>query len=63
MKDMLSRNATAFGSYFLDNEGDIGFRFIFTTESGVGYTAFRTVLDEHLRIADEIIVALYQKYR
>ena len=63
MKDMLSRNATAFGAYFLDNEGDIGFRFIFTTESGLGYPAFKAVLDEHLRIADEIIVALYQKYR
>lgn len=63
MKDMLSRNATAFGAYFLDNEGDIGFRFIFTTESGLGYPAFKAVLDEHLRIADESIVALYQKYR
>lgn len=63
MNDMLSRNATAFGAYFLDNEGDIGFRFIFTTESGLGYPAFKAVLDEHLRIADEIIVALYQKYR
>ncbi len=63
MNDMLKRNATAFGAYFLDTEGDFGFRFIFTTESGLGYTAFKTVLDEHLRIADEHIVALYQKYR
>lgn len=63
MNDMLKRNATAFGAYFLDSEGDFGFRFIFTTESGLGYTAFKTVLDEHLRIADEHIVALYQKYR
>lgn len=63
MNDMLKRNATAFGAYFLDSEGDFGFRFIFTTESGLGYTAFKAVLDEHLRIADDAMVELYQKYR
>lgn len=63
MKDMLSRNATAFGAYFLDDEGDIGFRFIFTTESGLGYPSFKAVLDELLRIADEVSLSLYQKYR
>jgi len=63
MKDMLNRNATAFGSYFVDSEGDIGFRFIFTTESGLGYPAFKAVTDEVLRIADEVIVGLHQKYR
>lgn len=63
MQAMLQRNATAFGAYFVDSEGDIGFRYVFTTESGLGYEAFRVAVNELLRIADEVIPQLYSTYR
>ncbi len=63
MKAMLERNATAFGAYFVDNEGDIGFRYVFTTESGLGYDAFRVAVNELLRIADDVVVALFNRHR
>lgn len=63
MKAMLVRNATAFGAYFVDNEGDIGFRYVFTTESGLGYDAFRVAVTELLRIADDVVVSVYSQYR
>lgn len=63
MKTMLQRNATAFGAYFVDNQGDIGFRYVFTTESGLGYDSFRVAVNELLRIADDVIVGLYNQYR
>ncbi len=63
MKAMLQDNATGFGAYFIDGDGDIGFRYVFTTESGVGYESFRVAVKELLRIADEAMVPLYNKYR
>jgi hypothetical protein len=63
MRAMLQRNATAFGAYFIDEDNDIGFRYIFTTESGLGYLAFQTAVTELLRIADEVMVPLYTTYR
>ena len=62
-KTMLQRNATAFGAYFVDNDGDIGFRYVFTTESGLGYDSFRVAVNELLRIADDVVVGLYNQYR
>jgi len=63
MKSMLEDNATAFGAYIVDDDGDIGFRYVFTTESGLGYEAFKVAVNELLRIADEPIMNLYAKYR
>ncbi|HEY3246893.1 MAG TPA: hypothetical protein VGK88_01200 [bacterium] len=63
MKAMLNKNETAFGAYFVDGEGDIGFKYVFTTEAGVGYVPFRVVVNELLRIADEAVVVLYNQYR
>jgi len=62
-KAMLEKNATAFGAYYIDEDGDVGFRYVFTTESGLGYEAFRVAVTELLRIADDPIVALYNRYR
>ncbi len=63
MKAMLQRNATAFGAYFVDSDGDIGFRYVFTTESGLGYESFRVAVNELLRIADDVVVALYSQHK
>jgi len=63
MKSMLQNNATAFGAYIVDDDGDIGFRYVFTTESGLGYDAFKVAVNELMRIADEPILNLYAKYR
>jgi len=63
MKTMLEDNATAFGAYIVDDDGDIGFRYVFTTESGLGFDAFKVAVNELLRIADEPIMNLYAKYR
>ncbi len=63
MRAMLQRNATAFGAYFVDEDNDMGFRYVFTTESGLGYAAFQTAVTELMRIADDVMVALYNSYR
>jgi hypothetical protein len=63
MRAMLERNSTAFGAYFVDEDGDVGFRYVFTTESGLGYEAFRVAVSELLRIADDVVVSLYNRYR
>jgi hypothetical protein len=63
MREMLSKNATAFGAYFVDEDGDIGFRYVFTTEDGLGYDSFKVAVTELLRIADGVMVPLYNKYR
>jgi hypothetical protein len=63
MRAMLKNNSTAFGAYILDASGDIGFRYVFTTESGLGYEAFKVAVTELLRIADEVMVPLYTTYR
>lgn len=63
MREMLKRNATAFGAYFVDEEGDIGFRYVFTTESGLGYDSFKAAVTQLLRIADEVMVPLYKQHK
>jgi hypothetical protein len=62
-RGLLKLNATAFGAYFVDEDGDIGFRYVFTTESGIGYDAFAVVINEMLRIGDEVVVPYYLTYR
>jgi len=46
-------NFRSFASFFVDDQGDIGARFTFTTEDGVGFEAFSTCVSELSRIADE----------
>lgn len=50
---LLGVNHRAFATFFVDEQGDIGARFTFTTEDGVGYDSFRIAATELLRIADE----------
>lgn len=63
MKAMLNKNERAFGAYFVDPDGDIGFKYVFTTEASVGYVPFRVVVNELVRISDEAVVPLYNQYR
>jgi len=49
---LLETNHRSFATFFVDNQGDIGARFTFTTEDGVGFESFRVALTELLRIAD-----------
>src|SRR5690348_6901048 len=37
---LLETNQRSFASFFVDGQGDIGARFTFTTEGGVGFDAF-----------------------
>ncbi|HKY03517.1 MAG TPA: YbjN domain-containing protein [Blastocatellia bacterium] len=50
---LLQANHEAFATFFIDSQGDIGARFTFTTENGVGFEAFRVAATELLRIADD----------
>jgi hypothetical protein len=63
MRKMLEENEDAFGAYFIDTEGDIGFKFVFTTEAGLGYEAFKAVIGELFRIADDPAVKLVTSFR
>lgn len=63
MKAMLNKNERAFGAYFIDPDGDIGFKYVFTTEASVGFVPFQVVVKELLRICDEAVVPLYNEYR
>jgi hypothetical protein len=50
---LLETNHRAFPTFFVDEQGDIGARFTFTTENGVGFESFRVAVIELMRIADE----------
>jgi hypothetical protein len=63
MRRMLEENESAFGAYFIDADGDIGFKFVFSTEAGIGYDAFKAVIGELLRIADDPVVKLVTSFR
>lgn len=63
MRRMLEENEDAFGAYFIDTEGDVGFKFVFTTEAGIGYDAFKAVIEELWRIADDPVVKLVTSFR
>jgi len=55
---LLEANHRGFASFFIDNQGDIGARFTFSTEDGVGYESFRASVIELLRISDEYVPTL-----
>lgn len=55
---LLEANHRAFATFFVDNQGDIGARFTFSTEDGVGYETFRSSVIELLRITDEYVPTL-----
>lgn len=63
MRKMLEANADAFGGYFIDDEGDVGFKFDIATDSGLGYETFKAVIMELLRIADDAVVKMVNSYR
>ena len=63
LQRLLEANHRAFATFFADGQGDIGVRFTFTTESGVGYDSFRVAVTELLRIADEYTPILDQYMR
>src|SRR6185503_12256877 len=50
---LLEANHRAFSTFFVDDQGDIGVRFTFTTENGVGFESFRVGVMEVFRIADD----------
>ncbi|MEW6732385.1 MAG: YbjN domain-containing protein [Acidobacteriota bacterium] len=45
-------NHKSFGMFFVDSDGDIGLRFTFSTENGIGFDAFRIVVENCQRVAD-----------
>jgi hypothetical protein len=53
LQRLLTANHYAFATFFVDEQEDIGVRFTFTTEDGVGFESFRVAAIELLRIADE----------
>ena len=50
---LLEANHRSFSTFFVDDQGDIGVRFTFTTENGVGFESFRAALTEIFRISDD----------
>lgn len=58
LQRLLEANHRSFATFFIDDQGDIGARFTFTTENGVGYESFRVAVIELLRIADEFTPVL-----
>lgn len=63
LQRLLETNHRSFAAFFVDAQGDIGARFTFTTETGVGYDSFRVAATELLRIADEYTPILEQYMR
>ena len=53
LQRLLETNHRAFATFFIDDQGDIGARFTFTTENSIGFESFRSAVIELLRIADE----------
>jgi hypothetical protein len=45
-------NYKSFGMFFVDGDGDIGVRFTFSTEDGIGYESFRAVVENCQRVMD-----------
>jgi hypothetical protein len=50
---LLEENYAGFTTFYIDKQGDIGVRFTFTTEDGLGYESFNAAVNEVLRIADQ----------
>ncbi|HKG21868.1 MAG TPA: hypothetical protein VKC34_08200 [Blastocatellia bacterium] len=53
LRRLLAANHYGFATFFVDEQEDVGVRFTFTTEDGVGFESFRVAATELLRIADE----------
>ena len=53
LQKLLEANHRSFSTFFVDAQGDIGVRFTFTTENGVGFESFKVAVTELLRIADQ----------
>ncbi|MBI3651510.1 MAG: YbjN domain-containing protein [Acidobacteria bacterium] len=53
LQRLLEENYASFTTFYLDKQGDIGVRFTFTTEDGLGYESFSSGVNEVLRIADQ----------
>ena len=60
---LLEANHRAFSTFFVDGQGDIGVRFTFTTENGVGFESFRAAVMEVFRIADDYTPVLEEYMR
>jgi putative sensory transduction regulator len=60
---LLEENHRAFATFFVDHQGDVGLRFTFTTENGVGFESFRVAINELLRIADQYTPVLDEHMR
>ena len=52
MARLLQLNYKAFGTFFVDPNGDIGVRYMFTTENGVGFDAFKVAIETLRHVAD-----------
>lgn len=63
LQRLLEANHRAFATFFVDPQGDVGVRFTFTTEAGLGYESFRVAVTELLRIADEYTPTLDEYMR
>lgn len=63
LQRLLEANHRAFSTFFADDQGDIGVRFTFTTENGVGFESFRVAVTELLRIADNYTPILEEYMR
>lgn len=60
---LLEANHRAFSTFFVDDQGDIGVRFTFTTENSVGFESFRVGVLEVFRIADDYTPILEEYMR
>jgi putative sensory transduction regulator len=60
---LVEANHRSFATFFADPQGDIGMRFTFTTEDGVGFEAFRAAAKELLRIADQYTPRLEERMK
>ena len=60
---LVEANHRSFATFFADPQGDIGMRFTFTTENGVGFEAFQAAAKELLRIADQYTPRLEERMK
>jgi hypothetical protein len=63
LQKLLEANHRSFSTFFVDDQGDIGVRFTFTTENGVAFESFKVAVTEVLRIADQYTPILDESMR
>jgi hypothetical protein len=63
LRRLLEANHRSFSTFFVDEQGDIGVRFTFTTENGVGFESFRVAVTEIFRIGDDYTPILEEHMR